>query len=495
MPIATGTLKDYQFTNVEHRKFIFYQIFNGLNYIHSKQVWHLDIKPDNILIFEEYKNSTGYVTLAKITDFGISLFRPVVGKSHTNVATLYWKAPELLLHDDYYTETVDIWGMGVMLLEQILGINIMISISETDLLFRIFRLLGTPNKNSWKGITSYRKWKSNYPVYERSLEKIFNIEFESDEIKKEIDEIIDFEDSEKKDSSSKSFNEELIDNSNHIKINISEDEYEILFHTLTWPTKRYTADKILKLHYWNSIKDEINIRIPTKPLNESYMIKEQKQITVKKWHKSQSRKIYYNLLWRMGTYLKIEKKAIFYTYYLLDLLGEKTTIEKETRITYCVTMLKIVNDFLTNDYVGADGYINAFQYITKTNNISFIEKDLEYEVILETQYKILTLLDFKLCYPISVDFIDKYVKYDNIDITRETYPKKDIVKDLKIEKVKYDAILYYLYSLTLNYRYAILYTQEQLAQLAIRAADVNIPELENIPNLYTDEIREYLLEV
>jgi len=75
------------------------QLANGLNYIHSKQLVHRDIKPGNILIVSSFSNQ---VTV-KWTDFGFS--KPVNERGSYSLSqlkgTLIWMAPELLqLFDD-----------------------------------------------------------------------------------------------------------------------------------------------------------------------------------------------------------------------------------------------------------------------------------------------------------------------------------------------------------------------------------------------------------
>jgi serine/threonine protein kinase len=100
--------------NQSEIKCLFKQVLEGLAYLHSKGIMHRDIKCSNILV-----NSSG---VAKLADFGISTqFTPMLlqdGKKP--VATLWYRAPELLTGQNY-TEAIDMWGMGCVLGELILG--------------------------------------------------------------------------------------------------------------------------------------------------------------------------------------------------------------------------------------------------------------------------------------------------------------------------------------------------------------------------------------
>ncbi len=48
--------------------------------------------------------------------------------------------------------------------------------SEIDQLFRIFRTLGTPDENSWPGVTNLPDFKPCFPRYIHKLEMISQIE-------------------------------------------------------------------------------------------------------------------------------------------------------------------------------------------------------------------------------------------------------------------------------------------------------------------------------
>src|SRR3990172_960522 len=113
LPLATTTLDKYDLSSIDTRKSIFFQLFRALEYIHSKHVWHLDIKPQNILIFPG--------GVAKLADFGISTIysKPETLPPPNSIVTLWWRAPELLLKYRTYDETVDEWALGVMLLNAV----------------------------------------------------------------------------------------------------------------------------------------------------------------------------------------------------------------------------------------------------------------------------------------------------------------------------------------------------------------------------------------
>ncbi|KAF5946106.1 hypothetical protein HYC85_016334 [Camellia sinensis] len=74
--------------------------------------------------------------------------------NHRQVATLHYMAPEILFGAGQYSAPVDIWAVGCIFGEMVTHRHMFNGCSETNLLVNIFRLLGTPNEETWPGVTS-----------------------------------------------------------------------------------------------------------------------------------------------------------------------------------------------------------------------------------------------------------------------------------------------------------------------------------------------------
>lgn len=83
------------------------QICEGMEYIHSRSIIHLDMKPENILCLTKTGNRI------KIIDFGFARRYDPNKKLHVMFGTAEFTAPEVLNYDEIYFYT-DMWSLGVI---------------------------------------------------------------------------------------------------------------------------------------------------------------------------------------------------------------------------------------------------------------------------------------------------------------------------------------------------------------------------------------------
>ena len=128
-------------------KQIILQIISGINYIHSLKYIHRDIKPDNILISCEGK--------IILTDFDLCR-QESKGKDDTmtrTAVTLYYRAPEIFYGDSYYGNKIDIWSIGCVFAELVIGRPLFKANNELGTLSNIIENIGCPNEENWPGVS------------------------------------------------------------------------------------------------------------------------------------------------------------------------------------------------------------------------------------------------------------------------------------------------------------------------------------------------------
>lgn len=97
-------------------KFCFYQIAQGIDYMHDLNIAHQDLKPENIFI--RFINNRA---LCKIGDFGFSNYDT---GTNDNVGTLIYSPPEKLVessNEGFSSKKADMWSLGVILYCMICG--------------------------------------------------------------------------------------------------------------------------------------------------------------------------------------------------------------------------------------------------------------------------------------------------------------------------------------------------------------------------------------
>ncbi|KAL2801183.1 mitogen-activated protein kinase mpkC [Aspergillus keveii] len=135
-----------------------YQILRGLKYIHSAGVIHRDLKPGNILINENCD--------LKICDFGLARLQEPQMTGY--VSTRYYRAPEIMLTWQRYGKKVDMWSVGCIVAEMLLGRPLFPGTDHINQFYLITELIGNPpdevieritTKNTRRMMQSLQKFK------------------------------------------------------------------------------------------------------------------------------------------------------------------------------------------------------------------------------------------------------------------------------------------------------------------------------------------------
>jgi len=112
-------------------------MLRGISYLHSVGVCHRDIKPQNVLI-----DSNAHVT--KICDFG-SAKKLIPGEaSVAYICSRYYRAPELIFGATEYSNAIDVWSIGCVIAEMVIGRPLFPGDSSINQLIEIIKVLGSP---------------------------------------------------------------------------------------------------------------------------------------------------------------------------------------------------------------------------------------------------------------------------------------------------------------------------------------------------------------
>ena len=145
MEDMSGDLRSILHTHHTHNdmRLLMIQMLEGIDFLHAANVYHRDLKPQNILVDKATRK-------LKICDFGLSRLAyegQHVKDMWTNyIVTRWYRAPELCGAEEYfYTKSIDIWSLGCIFAEMHLGYPLFKGDDSLHQLSLIIEGLGKPN--------------------------------------------------------------------------------------------------------------------------------------------------------------------------------------------------------------------------------------------------------------------------------------------------------------------------------------------------------------
>ncbi|KPI88652.1 putative protein kinase [Leptomonas seymouri] len=181
----------------DYRKFILYQIFRGVGYLHLCPVIHRDLKPENIMLDRSYGT--------RITDFGQGRDVGVNTASEyeqtmLDNCTQWYAAPETLTvainipmgfidHESFHG--VDVWSIGCIAAEMLIGRPLFYTaaMGGKAQLLSIFRVLGEPSAQAIESIADYRD-KDTREFFINSIKKLIKTAPPSNSLEFTLEELL-----------------------------------------------------------------------------------------------------------------------------------------------------------------------------------------------------------------------------------------------------------------------------------------------------------------
>jgi len=124
-------------------RFYLYELLTALEYSHSNGIMHRDVKPHNIMIDHEKRE-------LKLIDWGLAEFYRPGTTYNVGVASRYYKGPELLVDDELYSYSLDVWSTGAMMAGMIFHRDPFFhGWDNYDQLIKIAKIMGTKELNRY----------------------------------------------------------------------------------------------------------------------------------------------------------------------------------------------------------------------------------------------------------------------------------------------------------------------------------------------------------
>ena len=168
-PSASGSLSEIRVQKHQVCS-LTYQLLDAVNYCHKRGIVHRNLKPKHLLIIPGNGPDPLDNAQIKLADFALVRIIGHPPKKFTSeVITLWYRPPEILMGLKDYSTAVDVWSVGCIFAEMIEGKPLFMGLCEIDQLFQIFWKMSTPTTDAWPGFTDMPNYQSTlFPQWTNS---------------------------------------------------------------------------------------------------------------------------------------------------------------------------------------------------------------------------------------------------------------------------------------------------------------------------------------
>ncbi|ODV77893.1 kinase-like protein, partial [Suhomyces tanzawaensis NRRL Y-17324] len=135
-------------------KSILSQVLCAIGHIHNNNYFHRDVKPENILVIptHQYYGSKEAIPphrkhdnfVVKLGDYGLARHIHNLKQYTAYVSTRWYRSPEILLRQKWYSRPIDIWAFGSVAAEIANFTPLFPGSNELDQIWRILKVMGSP---------------------------------------------------------------------------------------------------------------------------------------------------------------------------------------------------------------------------------------------------------------------------------------------------------------------------------------------------------------
>jgi len=138
-------------------KLYLHQLLEGVAHLHASGIIHRDLKPANIMLSRNHQ--------IKIADFGLAKKwkSQLPTTPGMKVVTAWYRAPEIFLGDPRAGSAIDLWSIGIIFIELMLGEPPFQKGSDPEIIQDLWALCGSPTNELWPNAETLPGWSIARP--------------------------------------------------------------------------------------------------------------------------------------------------------------------------------------------------------------------------------------------------------------------------------------------------------------------------------------------